>query len=93
MFNSNIEFINCSFIVVIGSSNQTSLMIDLVLIIAFSAVVIDSFFVIASIRSFFCLFKSSFQESFCVVVIVAVYFEFNNFIIISVYLTILAIVF
>jgi hypothetical protein len=91
MFNSKIEFKNCSFIVVISPSNQTSLMIDSV--IAFSIVFIDSFFVITSISSFFCLFRSSFQWSFCVVVIVVVYFEFNNFIIFFMHFSIKSIIF
>ena len=91
MFNSKIEFKNCSFIVVISPSNQTSLMIDSV--IAFSIVLIDSFFVIASITSFFCLFRSSFQWSFCVVVIVVVYFEFKNFIILFMHFSIKSIIF
>jgi hypothetical protein len=89
--NSNIEFKNCSFIVVISPSNQTSLMIDSV--IAFSIVLIDLFFVIASITSFFCLFRSSFQWSFCVVVIVVIYFEFKKSIIFFMHFSIESIIF
>jgi hypothetical protein len=91
MFNSKIEFKNCSFVVVISSSNQSSFIVDST--IAFSIVIIDSFFFIVSISSFFCLFKSSFQWSFCVVVIGVVYFEFNKSIIFFMHFSIRSIIF